>query len=151
MNHFFMKIIRETLDWAIEEMQGLGGGFFSSQDADTEGEEGQYYLLNRDEILSKLSQKDAEIYSKVYDISEVNLDKKQGILHISKEPFLVAQELGLSEDIVIESLNRSRNLLRKFRENKVRPLTDDKILTAWNGMMVSALAKAYQVLGFEPY
>lgn len=151
-NSYFTKIAKQTLDWAIREMKSPQGGFYTSQDAESEGKEGTYYAWTKDEITKILNKKDTEIFSKHYGITEEgNFEKRKNILIMTKKPQQIAPELRISEDEVKKSLYRSKKILFKHRNNRIKPATDDKILTSWNGMMISALAKGYQILEDDQY
>lgn len=151
-NPYFAKIAKQTLDWAIREMKHPKGGFYTSQDAESEGEEGTYYAWTKKEVTKILNKKDTEIFSKHYGLTEEgNFEKQNNILIVTNKPQQIAAELGISEDDVNKSLNQSKKILLKHRNNRIKPATDDKILTSWNGMMISALAKGYQVLEDNQY
>ena len=151
-NSFFSDIAKETLDWALNEMRSKQDGFFSAQDAESKGEEGTYYVWTKDEVTQILDQRNAEIFSNYYGVSEEgNFEKSSNILHIAKEPQMIASELGLSETDVKQALKQSKKTMLKHRNTRTKPATDDKVLTSWNGLMISALAKAYQVLEDERY
>lgn len=151
-NPLFTDIVKRTLGWVLREMRDSRGGFYSAQDAESEGEEGAYYVWTKDEVARILGQGDAEIFSGRYGISEEgNFEKQRNVLHVAKEPSQIAAELGISEDDVVQALKRSGETLLKHRESRTKPATDDKVLTSWNGLMISALAKAYQVLEDERY
>lgn len=151
-NSFFTDIAKQTLDWTLTEMKSTKGGFYSSQDAESEGEEGTYYAWTKDEVTKILGQQDAEIFSKHYGVTEEgNFEKQQNILQITRKPQEIASELGISEKKIIQVLNKAKKTLLKQRNSRIKPATDDKIITSWNGMMISALAKAYQVLEDERY
>ena len=151
-NSFFSDIAKETLDWALNEMRSKQDGFFSAQDAESKGEEGTYYVWTKDEVTQILDQRNAEIFSNYYGVSEEgNFEKSSNILHIAKEPQMIASELGLSETDVKQALKQSKKTMLKHRNTRTNPATDDKVLTSWNGLMISALAKAYQVLEDERY
>ncbi len=151
-NPFFKDIAKQTLDWTIKEMKNTQGGFYSSQDAESEGEEGTYYTWTKDEVIKTLGQRDEEIFSKHYGVTgEGNFEKQRNILHVTKKTKEIALELGISENNIIQIINKSKKKLLKQRNNRIKPATDDKILTSWNGMIISALAKAYQILEDKQY
>jgi len=151
-NPFFSDIAKQTLDWVLREMRSNQGGFYSSQDAESEGEEGTYYVWNKEEITQILDRQSAEIFSKHYGVSEEgNFKKDNNILHIAKDLKMIASELSISETDVKQSLEQSKKIILKHRNKRIKPATDDKILTSWNGLMISALSKAYQILDDERY
>ena len=151
-NPFFKDVAKQALDWVVREMRSDQGGFYSSQDAESEGEEGTYYVWNKKEITQILDKQSAEIFSKHYGVSEEgNFENNNNILHIVKEPKIIASELSISEPDVKQSLEQSKKTILKHRNKRIKPATDDKILTSWNGLMISALSKAYQIFDDEQY
>ncbi|MEE9586021.1 MAG: thioredoxin domain-containing protein [Nitrososphaerales archaeon] len=151
-NPLFIDIVKKTLDWALREMRDSRGGFYSAQDAESDGEEGSYYVWTKDEVTQILGTHDAEIFSRRYGISdEGNFEKQMNILHIAKEPSQIAAELKIEENDVARALKRSCETLLKHRASRAKPSIDDKVITSWNGLMISAFAKAYQVLEDERY
>ena len=151
-NSFFTDVAKQTLDWTLSEMRNKKGGFYSAQDAESDGKEGTYYVWTKDEVVQILDQRNAEIFSKHYGVSEEgNFEKNNNILHITNEPQKIASEMGTSEDDVKQALKQAKKTMLKHRDSRTKPATDDKVLTSWNGLMISALAKAYQVLEDERY
>jgi uncharacterized protein YyaL (SSP411 family) len=150
----FKLSAKETLDFALRDFSaGQNGGFYSGQDADTEGEEGKYYLWTVDEILNVLPPADAELAVHIYGLKpEGNyLDSTrhyngQNILHIAEPLEELAAYKGLTVDELILQMGKIRNALFEARLKRVAPAVDDKVLVDWNGLMVAALAKAGSVL-----
>ncbi len=147
---FFRGIVEETLDYVLREMRHEDGGFYSSQDADSEGEEGRFFVWSRDEISTALGA-DAELFLRVYGVSRAGNWEGRNILHRARDAADVAAELGLAQEHAAAALQRSRQKLLLVRSQRVWPGLDDKILTAWNGLMLSALAEAGRVLGRADY
>jgi uncharacterized protein YyaL (SSP411 family) len=151
-NPIFKDTVIVTLNWLIKEMRDSRGGFYSAQDAESDGDEGLYYLWTFDELKNILDKKELEIMSKRFGISKKgNFEEAQNILHIEKESILISRELQIPEDEVKRIIGESIKTMQNHRRKRVRPSKDDKILTSWNGLIISALAKAYQVFEEETY
>jgi uncharacterized protein YyaL (SSP411 family) len=129
-------------------MTSAEGGFWSSIDADSEGEEGRFYVFSPEEIVSALGREDARTYAEIYGIAdEGNFEGRSipNLLGGSLEQR--AAERGADPEELVAFVERARQRLLALRDGRVRPATDDKILTAWNGLMISAFARAHQALG----
>ena len=156
---FYKKAAEEVLNYVLRDITSPGSGFYTAEDADSEGEEGKYYLWTKKEIEQILSGKDLEFILEFYNVkNEGNWidpvhDSKTGtnILHLKKDLKLYADEINSSEDILNEKLDVLREKLFASREKKPRPFKDTKILTDWNGLMISALSKAAQVFETNKY
>jgi uncharacterized protein YyaL (SSP411 family) len=147
----YRRVATDTLDYVIREMSDRGGGFHSSQDADSEGEEGKYYLWRPEEIDAVLGVEDGRLFGSFYGVSDRGHFEGSNILHVPHEAATFAARWGLSEQQLHERLTPMRARLLAARSRRVAPGKDDKVLAAWNGMMISALAKGYQVLGDDRY
>jgi uncharacterized protein len=154
----FANAAKQVLEYVLRDLVSLEGGFCSAEDADSEGEEGKFYLWNLEEIQSALSPEDAELAKNLFGIeARGNFDEPgvgrsgKNILHLPKPIEQVAAESGLTVDGLIPRLDRIRKTLFEAREKRVHPSKDDKVLTDWNGLMIAALARASQVLGEEEY
>ncbi|RMF30414.1 MAG: thioredoxin domain-containing protein [Candidatus Nitrosothermus koennekii] len=147
----YAKIVRETLDYVIREMRSDEGGFYSTQDADSEGVEGKYYTFTKDEIYKLLDKRDAEIICKYYGITEEGNFEGRNILHISTSIDKIAKELGLSIDEVRDRIENSKKILLDAREKRVKPARDEKIITSWNSLMISAFIKGYRITFDDRY
>lgn len=147
---FFREVAEQTLDYVMREMRHADGGFYSSQDADSEGEEGRFFVWSAEEIRALLGA-DAELFLRVYGVSAAGNWEGKNILHRARDTADVAAELGLDRQRAATALQRSRQKLLHTRSQRVWPGLDDKILTAWNGLMLSALAEAGRVLGRADY
>lgn len=158
-DRYYADTAAETIEYVLREMTSEEGGFFSAQDADSEGEEGKYYVWTVDEVESILSKQEFEVAIKVYGIQEKGnfLDeatrKKTGknILYINKEAKEVAKELGIDRREIQEIIQSVDAKLLRRRKERVAPLTDDKVLVDWNGLMIAAMAKAGRVLDNSKY
>ena len=135
----YARVARATLEWVLREMQCDKGGYYSTQDADSDGEEGKFYVWSHTELRALLG--DAfEPFAKAYDVTPSGNWEGKTILNLSG---------GLQS--FDESLESSRQKLLTSRDARVHPGLDDKILTSWNGLMVVAMARAYRVLGDDRF
>jgi hypothetical protein len=144
-NEFFKRVMEETMDYLIREMLHDEGGFYSTQDADSEGEEGKFFVWSRAEIRQLLGEEDGEIFSRIYDVTESGNFEGKNILH----PILTfAQAAGLfkkSPDKIEMLIAQARRKLFAAREAREKPFRDEKIITSWNGLMLSGLAEALKI------
>ncbi|MBS1252012.1 MAG: hypothetical protein MAG451_01048 [Anaerolineales bacterium] len=155
---FYRRIVEETLGYVRREMRDEGGGFYSAQDADSEGEEGKFFVWTPAEIRDVLGD-DADVIMDYYDVTEQgnpSTGSGQGfegrnILHRPRDADVVAYKHDLSEDELAEIVERSRQKLFEARKSRVRPATDTKVLTSWNGLMITAFAEAARVLDRDDY
>ena len=154
----FLETAEEILSYVMREMTSPKGGFYSAEDADSEGEEGIFYLWTEAEII-KLLQQDADIAIKIFNVNEAGNrtdhvsgdESKTNILHLEKTVEDFADEIGLPIGIIKERLKNIRKLLFDQRKHRIHPFKDDKILTDWNSLMITAFSKAAQVTGNEVY
>jgi uncharacterized protein YyaL (SSP411 family) len=149
----FSRVARETLDYVLRDMTDPSGGFYSAEDADSEGQEGKFYIWSRREIENILGADDAAVFSAYYGVADDGnfsshepYHAGQNILHVARSPEEVAAELGIPPEQLEERLAPMREKLLAEREKRVRPGRDDKILASWNALMISAFAHGYQVL-----
>jgi hypothetical protein len=144
-NKLFRRVMEETLDYLIREMLHSEGGFYSTQDADSEGEEGNFFVWSRKEINQILGEEDGEIFTRVYDVTELGNFEGKNILH----PILtVAQAAGLfkkTPDQIETLITQAKQKLFAARERREKPFRDEKIITSWNGLMLSGLAEALKI------
>jgi uncharacterized protein YyaL (SSP411 family) len=144
----FRRISEETLDYILREMTHASGGFFSAQDADSEGVEGKFFVWSPEEISAALA--DAEMSRAALAYWGVDRGPNfegHSILHVPREPSEVAREsLGISEERLVELIGRARARLYAARERRVHPGLDDKVLASWNGLALAAFAEAGRVL-----
>ncbi len=136
----YRRVCEETLDWALGEMRGPEGGFYSALDADSEGEEGRFYVWTQDEMDAVLGDS-AEAVADFYGVSEAGNFEGRNILHLA----------GGATATEPEGLAAARQALYEARAGRVRPGLDDKRLAAWNALMLGALAEAGAALGREDY
>jgi uncharacterized protein YyaL (SSP411 family) len=143
---------REIFAYLLRDMTDPDGGFYSAEDADSEGREGWFYLWTPDEVRAVLGPELADLFCRFYDISPAgNFEHGKSIAHISTPMQSFADQRGLQLDELQRLLEDARSRLHAAREQRIHPLKDDKILTSWNGLMIAALARGYQVLGDANY
>jgi uncharacterized protein YyaL (SSP411 family) len=147
----FLRVAGEILDYVLREMTSSDGGFYSTQDADSEGEEGKFFVWTPAEVDRILGGDLAKIAGRYFDITEEGNFEGQNILHRTIEPGEAARMFQKSEDQITEAIAEIRRKLFAAREHRVKPGRDDKILSAWNGMMIGALAEGYRALGEPRY
>jgi len=144
---FFKDVARDTFEWVLREMTSPGGGFYSSLDADSEGEEGKYYVWTPQQIAQVLGQQEAGLFCNVYGITPGgNFEHGRSILHLARSPAQIASGLRMDEGELRLRMASARARLLKSREQRARPGRDEKILADWNGLMISALAFGSRVL-----
>ena len=137
----FRRIAEETMDYVLREMTSPEGGFYSTQDADSEGIEGKYYLWTYDEVTNILGKETANIVNDYFNITSQGNFEGRNILHISSN-------LPVEESDIIKQAKAS---LLDIRKERVRPARDNKILTSWNGLMLANLAEAACVFNRDDY
>ena len=142
--------MRGTLDYVIRDLQSEAGGIYSTEDADSEGVEGKYYVWSHREVVELLGD-DADLFCQYFDVTPQGNWEGTNILHVPRELDVVAQVAGKSEDALVAALTRGMKTLFEARQNRVRPGLDDKVLSGWNGLMISALAQAGAVLDEPTY
>lgn len=152
-NADFARVAKEILAYVRRDMTAPEGGFYSAEDADSEGVEGKYYIFTKDEVLEILGEKDGALFADYYGITaEGNFEYGASILHtIDTNPEKFAESRGMSLEYLELLLNEWRNRLLKIRQSRVPPYKDDKILTSWNALMIAAFAKAARVLDLPEY
>ncbi|HVF47475.1 MAG TPA: thioredoxin domain-containing protein [Pyrinomonadaceae bacterium] len=148
---FYKRIAVETLEYVRREMLDDSGGFYSTQDADSEGEEGKFFIWTPDEITQILGEGDARIFNFYYHVSDSGNFEGSNILNVRRTTAEAARTLGITEEKLAEALDRGRKLLSAKREERIKPGRDEKVLAAWNGLMLAAFADAAAVLGSSEY
>ena len=143
----YARTAREILDYVLRDMTAPQGGFFSAEDADSEGEEGKFYVWTAEELKESLDKEEFKLFIRLFDVQERgNFEKGGNILRWMSSLVDAASVLKMSEPDLYEREELIRTKLFLAREKRVHPLKDDKILTDWNGLMIAALAKAAQAL-----
>ncbi|HPT37893.1 MAG TPA: thioredoxin domain-containing protein [Methanothrix sp.] len=141
------KTAGEILDYVLRDMTAPQGGFLSAEDADSEGEEGKFYLWTAQELKESLEGEEFRLLIRLFDVHESgNFEKQRNILRLRSSLQDAAAVLKISLPDLCERMERLRTRLFLAREKREHPLKDDKILTDWNGLMIAALAKAAQAL-----
>ena len=143
--------VEGILDYVLREMTHPQGGFFSTQDADSEGHEGKFFVWDIKEIQQTLGEKDAALFSAYYNITEAGNFEGKNIPNVTRSKEEVAKSVGLSEAELETSLRESRRKLFELRETRIKPDRDEKILTAWNGLMLASFAEAGVILDRADY
>ncbi len=143
----YRRIAEETLRWVQREMTHPEGGFYSSLDADSDGEEGRFYVWTPDEVTTVLGRDDGALFSRIYGITPQGNFEGRSIPHLRRSVAEWAAELGQDAADLQARLDALRERLREARAQRVWPARDDKILTDWNGLMLSAFARAADLLG----
>ncbi len=146
----YARVARETLDYVLREMTS-DGGFYSSTDADSEGEEGKFFVWRPDEIVALLGEETGRWFNTFYDITPEGNWEGKNILNCPRSVGEVAEELGVDVQALEAALAAARERVYQARLTRVPPSLDDKILTAWNGLMIGAFAEGFRVLGDERY
>ena len=144
----FRRIAFETAEWAMREMQSPAGGYYSALDADSEGEEGKFYVWTPDEVRAILTADEYNMFAPVYGLDRPpNFENHAWNLHVFRAPQTMAEKLGLDVDQAAARLASARTKLLAARATRLRPGRDDKVLTSWNGLMIKGMARAGRLLG----
>ncbi|MDQ3950929.1 MAG: thioredoxin domain-containing protein, partial [Gemmatimonadota bacterium] len=144
------RVTEETLTWVAREMTSAGGGFYSSLDADSEGEEGKFYVWDEGE-LDRLLGDDAPIAKSYWGVTRDGNFEGKNILHVAEDPRVVAARRDVTLGDVAETIERAKRLLYTERAKRVWPGRDEKIIASWNGLMLRGLAEAARAFGVEEY
>ena len=147
----YRRITEEILDYVLREMTDPQGGFYSAQDADSEGEEGKFFLWSRAQVVSELGEEEGSLFADFFDITERGNFEGSNIPNINKKAMTFAQEKGLPLEQLVSAIQRGKAQLLELREQRIHPLRDDKVLTSWNGMMLRSLAEAGAALNRQDY
>jgi uncharacterized protein YyaL (SSP411 family) len=147
----YRAVCEDLLDYVLREMTDPAGGFYSSQDADSEGDEGKFYVWALDEMRTVLGEEEAKIAERFWGVTEAGNFEGRNILHRAASEEAIAAALSLQVEQVREALARARQKLYAARAERVWPGRDDKVLVAWNGYMQRAFAEAGRVLDREDY
>ena len=155
----FKRVAGEIVEYVLRDMTSPEGAFYSAEDADSEGEEGRFYVWTRDQLEEALGREDAELAAKVWNVKEAGNFKEEAtgkatganVLHLTESTKGSAMALGMDERVLSDRMEDIRQRLLEARSRRVRPGLDDKVLADWNGFMVAALAKAGSALGMPRY
>jgi uncharacterized protein YyaL (SSP411 family) len=158
-NEEYARVAKEIITYVIRDMTSPEGGFYSAEDADSEGIEGKFYIWTEEEIRKILGKEDADIVIKVFNIQKdgnyhdeaTGKKTKKNILYMNKSLTWWASHLNIQEKELQRLLEKAKRNLFEAREQRIHPQKDDKILTDWNGLMIAALAKASMAFQEEKY
>ena len=151
-NPFYCDIATETLDYVLREMYDVEkGGFYSTQDADSEGVEGKFFVWEPSDVEDIIGEKNAEIFCEYYDITPQGNFEGENILHVLTPSDIFARKLRMEQDELEALLADGKRKLFAEREKRIKPGLDDKILTSWNGIMIRGMAMGYQLTGKPEY
>jgi uncharacterized protein len=150
-DELFKNVTEETLDYLLREMLHSEGGFYSTQDADSEGEEGKFFIWSPQEVNQILGEEAGEIFSRIYDVSDFGNFEGRNILH----PILTLEQASKlfkkdPKEIAV-LISDSKKKLFQEREKRIKPFRDEKIITSWNGLMLSGLAEAIKISPRQSY
>jgi uncharacterized protein YyaL (SSP411 family) len=144
-------VARDTLDYVVREMQASDGGYHSSTDADSEGEEGKFFVFTPREIHELLEPRLAQLFCTYYDITPLGNFEGASILNTPRPLDEVAKSVGLASEQARELIEIARRRVLAARQRRVPPLLDDKVITSWNGLMIAAMADGARILGEARY
>ena len=147
----YRRVVEETLDYVLREMTDSSGGFYSAQDADSEGVEGKFFVWSPDEINSVMGDADGEVFAGYYGVTGAGNFEGKNILNIRQDPEEFAETKGLTADQLGDIINRGSKALLEVREQRIHPMRDDKVLASWNGLMLRSFAEAAAALGRPDY
>lgn len=150
-DNFYKRIAVETLEYVKREMLDARGGFYTAQDADSEGVEGKFFVWTPEEISAVLGAEDAAIFNFYFDATEHGNFEEKNILNVKNSLEVSAERLKISVDDLKEILERGRKLLFEEREKRIKPFRDEKVLTAWNGLMLATFSEASAILDSREY
>ncbi len=136
------RTIRQTLDYLLREMRHPGGAFYSATDADSEGEEGLFFLWTPKQLKLLLKPEDAALIAEIYDVTDAGNFEGRNILHLQEDLDVWAKRKSTSGDKLRARVRAAFDILYAARAKRIPPLRDDKILTAWNGLLISAMARS---------
>ncbi len=146
----YEKTIRKTIGFVEKELLNPEGGFYAALDADSEGEEGKYYVWDKKEV-DELLKEDAEFFCEFFNISENGNWEHKNILRILKKTEQFAEEKNIAIEIFETKINACLKILELKRNSSIKPLLDDKILLGWNALMITALCKSAAALNDDGY
>jgi uncharacterized protein YyaL (SSP411 family) len=149
---YYADVAERVIEYVLRNMTDPEGGFYSAEDADSEGEEGRFYVWTPDEVLDILGADEGELFCELYDITEDGNFEGRNIPNLIQADIATfAKRKSLDPAELVRRIEASRRKLFEAREQRVHPGKDDKILTSWNGLMIMALAKAAKALGEPRY
>ena len=152
-NTVYLATAKKVLNYITREMTSPEGGFYSAQDADSDGEEGKFYTWSKAEIIRSLGNEErhADIFCEYYGVTEGGNFEGKNVLHVTRSTDEIARKYNKSQEEMEYILEQTSRRLFEIRERRDKPGRDDKILTSWNGLMISAFAKVYRITGDKSY
>jgi uncharacterized protein YyaL (SSP411 family) len=148
----YRRVGEEILNYVLREMRSPEGGFYSTQDADTEGKEGKFYVWSRDQIKEALGKEKGTPFCAYYGVApQGNFEGEESVLNIASSLEKVSKLYGIPGNDLEELLAEGQKRLFAEREKRVKPGRDEKILTSWNGLMISSFVDGFKTTGNEPY
>lgn len=146
------RVVAEgILDYIVREMTSSEGSFYSTQDADSEGVEGKFFVWSLEEVTQLLGERDAALFAAYYNVTSAGNFEGENILNVTRELSEVAAAENVSVAELSATLQRARKILFDAREKRVKPARDEKVLTAWNGLMLASFAEAAAILNRSDY
>jgi len=147
----FKQVIIETANWVIKDMQSPEGGFYSTLDADSEGHEGKFYIWSREDVNNHLDETEYTVFSKHFGLEQAANFEGQWHLYVQEDIDNVAKRLKLTKDSAQQYLMSACQKLYQVRQQRIAPDRDEKILTAWNALMIKGLAQAGLALNHKKF
>ncbi len=149
-NPFYRRIAEETLNYLLRDMHHRDGGFYSSEDADSEGTEGKYYVWSGEEMAAVLGG-DSEVVMRYFGVTREGNFEGANILHVDRGIAALVHEFDRPEDELLKIIAQGKDKLFTRRGERVRPFQDTKIITSWNGLAISVFVEAYRATGIDLY
>jgi uncharacterized protein YyaL (SSP411 family) len=147
----YKQVVFQTLDFILREMKDKSGGFYSSYDADSEGEEGKFYVWGKDEIISLLNE-DGQLFCDYYTVTEGgNWEEGKNILFKTDDVDDLLEKHKIDKKTLDTRISNAKEILFKERDKRIKPGLDDKILTSWNALMLKGFTDAYNTFGEEKF
>jgi uncharacterized protein YyaL (SSP411 family) len=147
----YRRVAEETLEYVAREMASPEGGFYSAQDADSEGIEGKFFAWTPGEITAALGNEEGNLLSQYFDVTERGNFEGRNVLSVPRDPDVVAHLAGVSQEHLDDVILRGRKKLMALRERRTHPQRDEKVIASWNGLMLASFAEAARVLGDGRY
>jgi len=155
----FKKTVKEIFAYIFRDMTSSDGAFYSAEDADSEGEEGKFYVWTKKEIIEAVDETDSELAIKIFNVESLgnfhsdfaSEQTEINILHLSKSTEELSRSIGLDKQILKDKIESIKQKLFEHRKKRIHPQKDDKVLTDWNSLMITALAKAGRAFDNDDY
>ena len=148
----YRQVAEEIFEYILRDMTDREGGFYSAEDADSEGEEGKFYVWTKDEVMKSLGEEEGRLFCEYFDVTTGgNFEHDKSILNVPRSMEAFSEERGLDLAEVSRMISSGKKKLFYVREKRVRPARDEQILTSWNALMLTSLAEAANILGRDDY